>query len=428
MRALRRRNYRLFFSGQSISLVGTWMTRVATSWLVYRLTKSAFLLGLIGFSGQIPILLLGPIAGVWVDRWNRHRVLVVTQTLSMLESFALAALALSGRITFWEIFFLSMLQGSINAFDMPARQAFVIEMVEAREDLASAIALNSSMVNASRLVGPSLAGLLIAAAGEGYCFLVDGISYIAVIVSLLLMSLSGRQQRAKAASVLGELKQGWQYVSSFVPIRAILLLLALVSLVGMPYTVLMPIFAARILHGGAHTLGFLMGATGVGALTGALALARRQSVLGLGRVIPLMAALFGVALVAFSFSHWFSLSLVLMVVAGFGFMQQMAASNTILQTIVDEDKRGRVMSFYAMAFQGAAPFGSLIAGTAAGRIGAPKTLAIGGCLCILAAAWFLKQLPRVRAMVRPIYRKLGIISEIAAGVQAASALQTPPED
>jgi len=428
MRALRRRNYRLFFSGQSISLVGTWMTRVATSWLVYRLTKSAFLLGLIGFSGQIPILLLGPIAGVWVDRWNRHRVLVVTQTLSMLESFALAALALSGRITFWEIFFLSMLQGSINAFDMPARQAFVIEMVEAREDLASAIALNSSMVNASRLVGPSLAGLLIAAAGEGYCFLVDGISYIAVIVSLLLMSLSGRQQRAKAASVTGELKQGWQYVSSFVPIRAILLLLALVSLVGMPYTVLMPIFAARILHGGAHTLGFLMGATGVGALTGALALARRQSVLGLGRVIPLMAALFGVALVAFSFSHWFSLSLVLMVVAGFGFMQQMAASNTILQTIVDEDKRGRVMSFYAMAFQGAAPFGSLIAGTAAGRIGAPKTLAIGGCLCILAAAWFLKQLPRVRAMVRPIYRKLGIISEIAAGVQAASALQTPPED
>jgi len=404
------------------------MTRVATSWLVYRLTRSAFLLGLVGFSGQIPILILGPIAGVWVDRWNRHRVLVVTQTISMLESFALAVLALSGRITFWEIFSLSLLQGSVNAFDMPGRQAFVIEMVETRDDLANAIALNSSMVNASRLVGPSLAGLLIAAAGEGYCFLIDGISYIAVIASLLLMHLSYRQRRPKAESVLTELTQGWGYVSSFVPIRAILLLLALVGIVGLPYTVLMPIFAVRILHGGPHTLGFLMAASGVGALIGALALARRQSVLGLGRVIPSMAGLFGAALIGFSLSHWLWLSLLLMVVAGFGFMQQMAASNTILQTIVDEDKRGRVMSFYSMAFQGAAPFGSLMAGAAAGRIGAPRTLAIGGGLCVLGALWFFQQLPRVRAVIRPIYRRLGIISEIAAGLEAASALQTPPED
>jgi MFS family permease len=427
-RALRRRNYRLFFSGQSVSLVGTWMTRVATSWLVYRLTKSAFLLGLVGFSGQIPILILGPIAGVWVDRWNRHRVLVVTQVLSMLQSFALAVLALSGRITFWEIFGLSLFQGAVNAFDMPGRQAFVIEMVEAREDLANAIALNSSMVNASRLVGPSLAGIIIAAAGEGYCFLIDGISYIAVIVSLLLMHLRPAASKAKAEGVLTELKRGWEYVTGSVPIRAILLLAALVSLVGMPYTVLMPIFAGKVLHGGPHTLGFLMGAAGMGALVGALVLARRESVIGLGRIIPLTAGTFGLALVCFSLSRWLWLSLLLMVLTGYGFMQQLAASNTILQTIVEEDKRGRVMSFYAMAFQGAAPFGSLTAGAVASRIGAPKTLAMGGCLCVLGALWFSRQLPRLRAVIRPIYLRLGIISEVAAGVQTASALQTPPEN
>jgi len=427
-RALRRRNYRLFFSGQSVSLVGTWMTRVATSWLVYRLTKSPFLLGLVGFSGQIPILILGPIAGVWVDRWNRHRVLVVTQVLSMLQSFALAVLALSGRITFWEIFGLSLFQGAVNAFDMPGRQAFVIEMVEAREDLANAIALNSSMVNASRLVGPSLAGIIIAAAGEGYCFLIDGISYIAVIVSLLLMHLNRAPLKARAEGVLTELKQGWQYVAHSIPIRSILLLLALVGLVGMPYTVLMPIFAGTILHGGPHTLGFLMGAAGLGALSGALVLARRESVVGLGRIIPLMAGLFGLALVCFSLSRWFWLSLLLMILTGYGFMQQMASSNTILQTIVEEDKRGRVMSFYSVAFQGAAPFGSLMAGAVASRIGAPRTLAIGGSLCVFGAVWFSRQLPRLRAVIRPIYLRLGIISEVAAGVQTASAWQTPPED
>jgi MFS family permease len=404
------------------------MTRVATSWLVYRLTHSAFLLGLIGFSGQIPIMILGPFAGVWVDRWNRHRVLVITQALSMLQSFALAVLALSGRITFWEIFGLSLLQGSVNAFDMPARQAFVVEMVESQADLPNAIALNSSMVNAARLLGPSLAGLLIAAAGEGYCFLIDGLSYIAVIVSLLLMHVRPLPPREKSETVIAELKQGWQYVAGFIPIRAILMLLTLVSLVGMPYTVLMPIFAGKILHGCPHTLGFLMGATGVGALVGAVVLARRQSVLGLGRVIALMAGLFGCGLIAFSFSRSFWLSLLLMVVTGYGFMQHLACSNTILQTIVESDKRGRVMSFYSMAFQGTAPFGSLIAGAVASRIGAPSTLAIGGALCVLGAAAFARQLPRLRAAVRPIYERLGIIPEIAAGLQVPSALQTPPED
>jgi MFS family permease len=411
-----------------VSLVGTWMTRVATSWLVYRLTHSAFLLGLIGFSGQIPIMILGPFAGVWVDRWNRHRVLVITQALSMLQSFALAVLALSGRITIGEILSLSLLQGSVNAFDMPARQAFVVEMVESQADLPNAIALNSSMVNAARLLGPSLAGLLIAAAGEGYCFLIDGLSYIAVIVSLLLMHVRPLPPREKSETVIAELKQGWQYVAGFIPIRAILMLLTLVSLVGMPYTVLMPIFAGKILHGGPHTLGFLMGATGVGALIGAVALARRQSVLGLGRVIALMAGLFGCGLIAFSFSHWFWLSLLLMVVTGYGFMQHLACSNTILQTIVESDKRGRVMSFYSMAFQGTAPFGSLIAGAVASRIGAPSTLAIGGALCVLGAATFARQLPKLRAAVRPIYQRLGIIPEVAAGLHVASALQTPPED
>ena len=390
------------------------MTRVATSWLIYRLTDSAFLLGLIGFSGQISVLIFGPFAGVWVDRWNRHRVLVVTQTLSMVQSFVLAALALSGRITFWEILVLSLMQGSVNAFDMPARQAFVIEMVEERGDLANAIALNSSMVNGARLIGPSLAGLLIAAAGEGYCFLIDGISYIAVIISLLLMVVSRESRKQEGENVFTELKRGWQYTRGFVPIRAILLLLALVSLVGMPYTVLMPIFAGSVLHGGAHTLGFLMAASGVGAVSSALVLARRQTVRGLGRIIPLNAGIFGVALVGFSLSRWFWLSLVLMVATGYGLMQQMAASNTVLQTIVEEDKRGRVMGFYSMAIVGTAPFGSLIAGVVANRIGAPATLGIGGALCALGALWFVRKLPQVRALIRPIYVRLGIIPEVRA--------------
>jgi MFS family permease len=428
VRALGHRNYRLFFGGQSVSLIGTWMTRVATAWLVYRLTHSAFLLGVVGFSGQIPAFLLGPLAGVWVDRWNRHRVLVVTQVLSMAQSFVLAALALSGRITVWDIIGLSVFQGAINAFDMPARQAFLIQMVEAREDLANAIALNSSMVNGSRLIGPSLAGLLIAAAGEGYCFLIDGISYVAVVGSLLAMQIITAPERRAGRKVWPELSEGWHYAWRFAPIRAILLLLALVSLVGMPYTVLMPIFAGRVLHGGPHTLGFLMGASGVGALVGTVTLAMRKTVLGLGRLIALSAGLFGVALMGFALSRSLWLSLLLMMAVGFGLMRQLAASNTILQTIVDEDKRGRVMSFYSMAFMGMAPIGSLLAGTAANRVGAPWTLAVGGALAVLGAIWFASQLAEIRKLIRPIYLQLGIISELATGIQAASAMQTPPED
>jgi MFS family permease len=421
LRALRYRNYRLFFGGQSVSLIGTWMTRIATSWLIYRLTHSALLLGVVSFAGQIPTFLLAPFAGVWVDRWNRHRVLVVTQVLAMLQSFALAALALAGRITVWDVLWLSVFQGLINAFDMPARQAFVVEMVEDRRDLSNAIALNSSMVNMARLIGPSVAGVIIAAVGEGYCFLIDGVSYLAVIASLLLMRVSGSRPQRVAKKTLTELAEGWQYVSRFAPIRSILLLLALVSLMGMPYTVLMPIFAGTILHGGPHTLGFLMGAAGVGALTAAFRLAARRSVLGLGKLTAISAALFGGGLVAFSRSHWLWLSLILMFFVGFGMMQQMASSNTIVQTILEEDKRGRVMSYYAMAFTGMAPFGSLLAGAVADRIGAPATLLISGACCIAGAIWFAMQLPVIRKLVRPIYMELGIIPEMASGIQQASA-------
>ncbi len=409
LRALKFRNYRLFFGGQSLSLIGTWMTRIAMSWLVYRLTGSAFLLGLAGFASQIPTFLLGPFAGVWVDRLDRHRVLVVTQVLSMLQSFALAALALPHRITVAEILWLSVFQGVVNAFDMPARQAFLHQMVERREDLPNAIALNSSMVNGSRLIGPSLAGLVIAAFGEGWCFLIDGVSYLAVIASLLLMEVRVPQVRRAAESVAAELREGWRYVTGFPPVRNILVLLALVSFVGMPYTVLMPIFATRVLGGGAHTLGFLMGASGLGALASAAWLASRKSVRGLLRVIPTVAAVFGAGIIAFGFSRWLPLSLALLLVTGFGMMQQMAASNTILQTVTDEDKRGRVMSYYAMAFQGTMPFGSLIAGWAADRIGAPATLAVGGGLCLAGAAWFVSRMGEIRRALRPIYTQLGII-------------------
>jgi MFS family permease len=427
LRALSHRNYKLFFSGQSVSLIGTWMTRIATSWLVYRLTGSPLLLGVVGFAGQIPSFLLAPFAGVLVDRWNRRRLLVVTQVLAMLQSLALAVLALSGVINIRHVIWLSILQGLVNAFDMPARQAFVVEMVERREDLPNAIALNSSMVNAARLVGPSLGGVIIAAVGEGWCFMIDAVSYVAVIASLLAMRVAPRAiRRAKRANMFQQLREGWGYAYRFAPIRNVLLMLALVSLVGMPYTVLMPVFAEEVLRGGPHTLGLLMAASGVGALAGAMFLAARKSVLGLGKYIPLMACAFGAGLVAFSFSRVMWLSLLLMVVTGLGFMVQMAASNTVLQTIVDEDKRGRVMSFYTMAFMGTAPFGSLLAGTVAERIGAPLTLLCGGLGCIAGALWFARSLPALRRDVRPIYVRIGILPEVAAGIHTTSELGIPP--
>jgi MFS family permease len=409
LRALRHRNYRLFFAGQSLSLVGTWITRIATSWLIYRLTGSALLLGIVGFCSQIPTLFLAPVAGVFVDRWNRHRVLVVTQVLSMLQSLALAVLALAGIITVGEVLALQVLQGVINAFDTPARQAFVVSMIEDRADLPNAIALNSTMVNASRILGPSIGGVLIAAVGEGWCFLVDAISYLAVIASLMAMHMV-HQERRGGTRLVEELAAGFRYVTEFVPIRTVLLLLALVSTMGMPYTVLMPAVAAKLLHGGPHTLGWLMTASGVGALAGAFFLAARPSVLGLGRVIATASGLFGAALVALGASRALWLSLLIMPLIGAGFMVSLAASNTIVQTLTEEHLRGRVMAFYTMAFLGTAPLGSLMAGVLADRIGEPMTIAAGGVACMLGAGWFASRLPRLRKLMRPIYLERGILT------------------
>lgn len=408
-RALRHRNYRLFFTGQTISLIGTWMTRIATSWLVYKLTNSALLLGLVAFSGQIPTFLVAPFAGVWVDRLDRRRVLVVTQILAMLQSLALAALTLSGHINIPEIIWLSAFQGLINAFDMPGRQAFLVQMVEDKQDLGNAIALNSSMVNLARLLGPSLAGAVIALFGTGYCFLIDGISYLAVIVSLLMMVLKPSQLRHATTSMLQQLKEGWKYVAGSTPIRTILLLLSVVSLMGWPFIVLMPIFALKILNGGPHTFGFLMGAIGVGALISAYSLAVRPSVRGLTKMIPISSGLLGAGLILFGLSRTYWLSLLMLAICGFGMMQQMAASNTIIQTIVEEDKRGRVMSYSTVALVGMAPFGSLLAGTLANAIGAAKTVMVSGACCLIGAIWFSTQIAAVRKVTRPIYANLGIV-------------------
>jgi MFS family permease len=409
-RALRHRNFRLFFGGQSISLIGTWMTRIATAWLVYRLTKSALLLGMVSFAGQIPTFLLAPFAGVLVDRLNRRTVLIWTQTLAMVQSLALAALTLTHRITIPEILALSVFQGLINAFDMPGRQAFMVQMVNDRTDLSNAIAINSSMVNLARLLGPSLAGMVIAATNEGWCFLIDGVSYVAVIASLVMMRIDVATVKPTATSMLAQLREGWAYVSAFVPVRSILLLFALVSLMGMPYVVLMPVFAAQVLHGGPHTLGFLMGAAGVGALISALSLVLRKSVRGLLKMLPIAAALFGAGLVVFGVSHWFWLSMLLMVIVGFGMMQGLTASNTIIQTLVPEDKRGRVMSYYTVAFVGMAPFGSLLAGALANWIGAPHTVILTGTCCMIGAALFATRLKTIKDHMRPIYIELGIVS------------------
>jgi MFS family permease len=399
----------LFFGGQSISLIGTWMTRIATAWLVYRLTKSSLLLGTVSFAGQIPTFLLAPFAGVLVDRMNRRNVLVWTQVLAMVQSLALAALTLTKVINIHEILALSVFQGMINAFDMPGRQSFMVQMVEDRGDLSNAIAINSSMVNLARLVGPSLAGLVIAATNEGWCFLIDGVSYIAVIASLLLMRVNIDALKRSTASMLDQLKEGWTYVSSFVPIRTILLLFAVISLMGMPFVVLMPVFAAQVLHGGPHTLGFLMGALGVGALTSALSLVLRKSVRGLLKMIPIAAAVFGTGLIAFGLSHVLWLSLLLMLFTGFGMMQGLTASNTIIQTLVPDDKRGRVMSYYTVAFVGMAPFGSLMAGGLAHAIGAPHTVIFSGVACIAGSLWFWSRIKLIRKDMRPIYEQLGIL-------------------
>jgi len=425
VRALRYRNYRLFFAGQSVSLIGTWMQQIALSWLVYRLTHSAFLLGFVGFAGQIPAFFFAPFAGAFADRWNRHTILILTQSLAMVQAFVLSFLVLTETIMIWHVLVLNICLGIINAFDMPTRQSFLVEMIEDKKDLPNAIALNSSMFNGARLLGPSVAGILIAAVGEGTCFLINGVSYLAVIASLLLMKLAPKNVKPRTTKVWHEVKEGFSYASGFEPIKVILLMAALMSLMGMPYTVLMPIFAKDILHGGPDALGFLMGSAGVGALGGLLYLASKKSVLGLGRLIPLAAIIFGLGLVAFSFSRVFWFSLIVLLVIGLGQMIQMAASNTLLQTIVDDDKRGRIMSFFTTAVMGMTPFGSLFAGALASKIGAPWTIFIGGIACLAGAAFFTKRLPALREKIRPIYIKMGIIPEINSGIQNVPELLIP---
>ena len=408
-RALQHRNFKIFFFGQSISVVGTWMTRVATSWLVYQLTHSALLLGLVSFSGQIVSFALGPLAGVWVERLNRRKLLVWTQAAAAVQSLALAALALAHVITLSEIIALTAFQGLINAFDMPGRQSFLVQMVDDRNDLSNAIAINSSMANGARLIGPAIAGLVIGATSEGWCFLIDGVSYLAVIASLLMMRIEPLDIQRNATSMLEQMREGWDYVRTVRPIRTILLLFALLSLMGYSYAVLLPIFAAQVLHGGAYTLGWLTTASGIGALTSGLSLAVRKSVVGLTRMLQIAAATLGGALMLFGLSHVLWLSLALMVLVGFGLMQGAAISNTIIQSLVPEDKRARAMSYYTMAFFGAAPFGSLLAGALAHRIGAPYTVILTGAFCIVGSLWFTLELPKVRAVMRPIYQQKGLL-------------------
>ncbi|HEX5483618.1 MAG TPA: MFS transporter [Terriglobia bacterium] len=408
-RALRHRNYRLFFSGQIVSLVGTWMQSIAQAWLVYRLTGSSFLLGLVGFAGQIPVFLLAPVGGMVADRYSRHRIVVVTQTAAMALAFILAAITLLEHIQVWQIMLLAVLLGFVNAFEVPARQAFVVEMVSP-DDLINAIALNSSMVNSARILGPAIAGVMVAAIGEGWCFFVNGVSYVAVIAGLLMIVVSPRERARQAASGLESIKEGFRFVLRTGPIRALLLLLGLVSVTGMPYSVLMPIFAGTVLHSGAQGLGWLMGASGIGALAGTLALAARRQIRGLGRWITYAAAGFGGSMIVFSFSRSFPLSVALLVPVGFSMMLEMASSNTLIQTMVPDELRGRVMAFYSMMLMGMAPFGALVAGSVANRIGAPTTVALGGIVCLGGAIVFGLRWPHLRGEARQLVLAQAMLS------------------
>ena len=410
-RALRARNFRLFVAGQGFSLIGTWMQQVAMSWLVYRLSGSAMLLGVAGFLHQIPSLFLTPLAGVLADRWDRRRLLIITQCLAMIQAAVLSVVVLTGTVQIWHIILLSAVLGIINAFDIPIRQSFVVEMVDQREDLGNAIALNASLFNAARLIGPSIAGIVVAAVGEGVCFLINSLSFCGVVAALAAMRISPRPHRSEQRNVFHELRDGITYSIGFSPIRKILLLVALVALAGMSYAVLMPVFAREILHGGSRTFGFLLSSAGCGAFLSTLFLASRSTVLGLGRIISASVALLGIGIAVFACSTSLPLSGCALAIVGFGATATMASCNTVLQTIVEEDKRGRVMSFFSVAFSGMLPFGSLLAGWLAGAVGPRQTLLLGSLGCFAGAALFARHLPNIRENVRPIYVQLGIINE-----------------
>jgi MFS family permease len=427
-RALGQRNFRLFFIGQGISMAGTWMQAVALGWLAYRITDSAFMLGVVGFSSQAPIFLLGPFGGFLADTGNKRRILIVTQVFSMAQALVLAALTLSGGIQVWHMIALAAALGCVNAFDMPVRQAFVMDMVEKKDMLGNAIALNSLQFNVARLVGPSVAGFLIAAFGEGACFLINGLSFTAVIWSLASMDIRASAVKPERYKIAEGIREGFSYVAFSLPMRHILMLLSVVSIMGASYVVLMPVFARDILGGGPETLGFLMSSAGIGALGATVYLASRKTVRGLSRMVAAFASIFALSLVIFAFSRSLAASMAILALTGFGVMSHMASSNTILQTIADDDKRGRVMSFYTIAFIGTAPIGSLMAGAMASRLGASNTLVICGLACLAASAVFAARLPAIRAAIRPIYERMGIIPEIASGLNTVSEFSRPPED
>ena len=404
------------------------MQHVAGIWLVYRLTNSAFMLGFTGFVGQIPSFFISPFAGVLADRHNRRRMLIVVQSLAMLQAGVLTFLVLSHQIQVWHIIVLNVFLGIVSSFDMTVRQAFTVEMIEDREDLGNAIALNSTMLNSARLIGPAVAGILIVSMGEGICFLINAVSYIAVLVCLFLMKIPQASISGAPRNIFLEIKEGFRYAANFPPIKWMLLILALISLMGVSYQILLPVFARDIFKGGAHTMGFFMTMAGVGALCGAVFLAARKSVVGLPRIIAWTAGLFGFTLMAFACSEQYWLSMLILLVSGFGMMVHMASCNTILQTIAEEDKRGRVMSFYTMSFMGMMPFGSLLAGFLASKIGAPYTLFLEGACCLLGSLYFASKLPLIRAHIRPIYIEKGIISEVAKGLESAATLESMSQD
>lgn len=401
LRALRHRDYRIFMGGQLISLIGTWMQTVAESWLVYRLTGSALLLGVAGFANRIPIFLLSPIGGAVADRYSRHRIVIATQVASMVLAAALAFLTLTHLVRIWHLMVIAALLGVVNAFDIPGRQSFVVELV-AREDLQNAIALNSSMFNGARVVGPAIAGVLVAGVGEGWCFFANAVSYIAVIIGLLIMRVPPTPAAARPASAVAHVMEGFQFVSRSRPIMALLLLLGLISLMGTPYSVLMPIIADQTFHSGARGLGILMGASGVGALVGALSLASRVGLHGYGRTIAFAAIGFGVSLIAFSAARSLWLGVAFLLPVGFAMMTQMAASNTLIQSMIPNQLRGRVMAVYSMMFMGMAPIGALLAGSLAGWLGATTTVAAGGAFCLIGGLLFLQRLPHLRGEARQL--------------------------
>jgi MFS family permease len=406
LRALRHRNYRLFFAGQLISLIGTWMQMIAQPWLVYRLTGSSLLLGTVGFASQIPVFLLATVGGTVADRYNRHRMVIATQTAAMILAFILSILTLTGAIRVWHIIVLSSLLGVVNAFDMPGRQAFIVELVD-KDDLMNAIALNSSIFNGARILGPAVAGILIAGIGEGWCFFANGVSFIAVIIGLLMMKLKPRAVAPRKSSGISNVLEGFRYVRRTRPVRAVLLLLGVISLAGMPYTVLMPVFADRILHGGARGMGILMGVTGLGALAGAMFLAAQSGTHRLGKLVAYTCAGFGVSLILFAYSTHFWLSALLLFPVGFSFMTQMASTNTLIQTMVPDHLRGRVMAVHVMTFMGMGPFGSFMAGAAAHNLGAPLTVAIGASICVAGSILYMARLSSLELTPRHLQARTG---------------------